>query len=244
MSDLIYHDDPQGSDAWLAARRGVITASRFKDARDKLKGGSPSKDCLGYAMDVARERVGGTAPSKFVTAAMRTGSDEEQFARIEYMARTESEIRQVGFVTTSDRKFGVSSDGLVVGTKGAIEVKTMVSSATLFRAMVDGDVSEYADQCNGEMWLLHLDWVDLVLWSPDIPGCEYHVTRLPRDERAIEALVDDLVSFERLVSQYEAKLRAKLPGAAPPPWEGAADGAPLKPAAAPTPQLLPESIFG
>jgi hypothetical protein len=242
VSDLIYHDDPQGSEAWLAARRGVITASRFKDARDKLKGGAPSKACLGYAMDIARERVGGTAPSKFVTAAMRTGSDEEQFARIEYMARTGCDVQQVGFVTTNDRKFGVSSDGLVVGTKGAIEIKSMVSSDTLFRAMVDGDVSEYADQCNGEMWLLHLDWIDLVLWSPDIPGCEYHVTRLTRDEKAIDELVDELVSFERLVCQYEAKLRAKLTGADE--LATARPAAPKAPAAAPTPQLLPESIFG
>ena len=28
---MIHHSDPQGSDAWLAARRGVVTASRFRD---------------------------------------------------------------------------------------------------------------------------------------------------------------------------------------------------------------------
>ena len=47
----------QGTEEWLTARRGKITGSRFKDARDKLKGGQPSKACLGYAMDVARERI-------------------------------------------------------------------------------------------------------------------------------------------------------------------------------------------
>ena len=34
---MIYHDAPQGSDAWLQSRKGCITGSRFKDARDKLK---------------------------------------------------------------------------------------------------------------------------------------------------------------------------------------------------------------
>ena len=78
----------QGSEEWLTARRGKITGSRFKDARDKLKGGQPSKACLGYAMDVARERIGGSAPSKFQNAAMRTGTEQEPFARAMYEART------------------------------------------------------------------------------------------------------------------------------------------------------------
>jgi len=34
---IIWNTAPQGSDEWLAARCGVITASRFRDARDKLK---------------------------------------------------------------------------------------------------------------------------------------------------------------------------------------------------------------
>ena len=71
----------QGSEDWLAYRRGVITGSRFKDARDKLKNGQPSKACLDYARDLARERLGGKAPAKFQNAAMRTGTEQEPFAR-------------------------------------------------------------------------------------------------------------------------------------------------------------------
>ena len=43
----------QGSAEWLEARKGRITGSRFKDARDRLKSGAPSKACIAYAMDVA-----------------------------------------------------------------------------------------------------------------------------------------------------------------------------------------------
>lgn len=39
---LTHHTDPQGSDAWLQARRGLITGSRFKDARDRKRDGSLS----------------------------------------------------------------------------------------------------------------------------------------------------------------------------------------------------------
>lgn len=36
-NDLIIHTAPQGTPEWLQARKGVITGSRFKDCRDRLK---------------------------------------------------------------------------------------------------------------------------------------------------------------------------------------------------------------
>ena len=49
-----------------------------------------------------------------------------------------------------------------------IEIKTLVSSDTLFTALVDGDHSAYIDQINGAMWLLGRKWCDLILWAPDL----------------------------------------------------------------------------
>jgi len=231
---MITHRDPQGSPEWLLARRGVITASRFKDCRDRLKKtGEPSKTCLAYAMDVARERVGGVAPSKFVTAAMRTGTTEEPVARMLREAESGVMIEEAGFITTDDRLFGVSVDGFI-GDDGVWECKAMVSSDTLFTAMVDGDITAYVDQCNGAMWLLGRKWVDLSLWCPDLQIL--HTIRIQRNDDEIEALEADLVGFNRLVGEYETKLRARLAPAAsePPPWES-------KPAAAV--QALPEPTF-
>ena len=84
----------------------------------------------------------------------------------------------------------------------------MVSSATLFDAMVDGDISEFRDQCVGGLWLLRKQWVDLSLWSPDLSLL--HTIRIERAEDEIQRLEDDLVAFEVLVSQYEARLRTML----------------------------------
>lgn len=205
---LIIHTAPQGSQEWLDARRGVITGSRFKDCRDKLKGGAPSKKCLSYAMDVARERVGGRTPDVFANAAMRTGTEQEPFARAAYEAKTGNFVEEAGFITTDDGLFGVSVDGLV-DDDGIIEIKTMVSSDTLFTAVVDGDISAYTDQCNGAMWLLGRKWVDLVLWAPDLDpiGRQLTIIRIERDDDAIEELEGDLMVFERMVSKYEHLLR-------------------------------------
>lgn len=197
----------QGSEEWLTARRGKITGSRFKDARDKLKGGQPSKACLGYAMDIARERIGGSAPPKFQNAAMRTGTEQEPFARAMYEARTGHMVDEAGFYLSDDAVFGLSPDGLI-NDDGVLEIKTMVSSETLFTAVADGDVSAYMDQCMGYLWLLGRQWVDLVLWCPDLNHMAIH--RITRNEDAIEALEADLMAFARLVTQYENTLRAAI----------------------------------
>lgn len=197
----------QGSEEWLTARRGKITGSRFKDARDKLKGGQPSKACIGYAMDVARERIGGSAPSKFQNAAMRTGTEQEPFARAMYEARTGHMVDEAGFYLSDDAVFGLSPDGLI-DDDGVLEIKTMVSSDTLFTAVADGDVSAYMDQCLGYLWLLGRQWVDLVLWCPDLKHMV--IKRIDRNEDAIEALEADLMAFARLVTQYETTLRTAI----------------------------------
>ena len=197
----------QGSEEWLTARRGKITGSRFKDARDKLKGGQPSKACLGYAMDIARERIGGSAPSKFQNASMRTGTEQEPFARAMYEARTGHMVDEAGFYLSDDAVFGLSPDGLI-DDDGVLEIKTMVSSDTLFTAVADGDLSAYMDQCLGYLWLLGRQWVDLALWCPDLNHMAIH--RITRDEDAIEALEADLMAFARLVTQYENTLRAAI----------------------------------
>lgn len=218
---MIEHPHPQGSEAWLEARRGVITASRAKDARDRDSKGKPSAKMLGYAMDTARERCGGKVAPVYQNAAMRMGSEEEQFAAIEYMARTGRTLKEAFFITTDDGKFGISLDRWV-NDEAAIEVKTMVSSQMLFKAMVDGDISEYRDQCVFGLWMLRLKWIDLCLWAPDLPS-PLQVIRIERNEDEIQALEDDLIAFDKLVSEYEAKLRKKLDPAVnaaigTPPW--------------------------
>lgn len=216
---MIHHDHPQGSPEWLNVRRGCITGSRFKDCRDykaltkaqEKEGrakGDPSGKLLAYAYDTARERCGGNAPAKFQNAAMRTGQEQEPLARRAYEVRTGRLVEEVGFFTTDDGLFGLSPDGLI-GDDGVLEIKTMVSSDTLFTAVADGDVSEYMDQVNGYLWLFGRQWVDLVLWAPDLEPLGLHLTirRITRDENAIEALEADLMAFAQLVTDFETKLR-------------------------------------
>jgi hypothetical protein len=254
---IIWNTEPQGSDAWKAVRRGAITGSRAKDARDRSDGltdqqrvyvhairsgasdaaamaaagykNAPTADAvslalagrlaprwgskaLGYAMDLARQRLGGVVLDIYVNQEMRIGTTEEAAGRMFYEDRTGNLVEQAGFAHTEDGKFGCSVDGLI-DENGIFECKTMVSSATLFKAVVDGDISEYRDQCLFEMWLLRRQWCDLTLYVYDMPELS-QVIRIARDDDEIQRLEDDLVAFERLVSSLENKLRARLPAEA------------------------------
>lgn len=208
---MIYSTAPQGTDEWLAERVGVITASRFKDARDKLKSGQPSSKALEYAYDVARERCGGKAPQVFQNAAMRFGQEQEPLARAAYEAQTGALVTEAGFICDDERIFGCSVDGMV-GDDGLIEVKTIVSSEVLFRVIVEGDHSDYLDQINGALWMLGRKWCDLILWAPDLPSMK--VVRIDRNEDAIDKLVADLADFAKRVDDYTAKLLATIKEAA------------------------------
>lgn len=203
-----HFDFEQGTPEWLEARKGCITGSRFRDARDRLKNGNPSSKAILYAKDVARERCGGTAERVFQNAAMKFGSEQEKFATSAYESKTGHLVEPVGFFKTEDGMFGLSPDGLI-NDDGVLEVKTMVSSDTLFTAVADGDVSAYMDQCNGYLWLLGRKWVDLVLWAPDMEslGLQLVIKRIERDEAEIEKLEADLMAFAMTVRTHESALR-------------------------------------
>lgn len=206
---MIYHNHDQGSPEWLAARAGVITASRFKDARDRLKNGTPSSRCTGYAAQVALERIARRpVETVFVNNAMREGTAQEPHARLAYEEETGNLVTEVGFITTDDHLFGYSPDG-EVGADGLIEVKTILSGDVALNVCGRHDLSGYMDQCLGGLWLTGRKWIDLVIWCPALEPIGKHLTihHIARDDDKVEALETDLMAFAALVQDYEAMLR-------------------------------------
>lgn len=212
-------NEPQGSDAWLKSRSGVITASRFSDARAKLsratkngKAGDPAGKAIEYAWQVALERIAGEPVSEaFSTWQMRRGTELEPEARMTYEAATGLLASEEGLILTDDRAFGYSSDGLV-GDDGLIEIKCPANCQKIGDTWSDPEnaVAEYIDQIQGGMWITGRQWCDFVMYCPWLEpvGKELFRRRVERDETYIAELERDLLTFRRLVASYENLLRA------------------------------------
>ena len=198
----------QGSPEWKQARAGKVTASRAKDARDKLKSGAASGKQIAYACQVALERVSGNpADTTFENWQMREGHVQEPIARASYERRTGNLVDEVGAFATDDELFLYSPDG-VIDNDGLLEVKSLFSPERIMTIVGNGDTSDFEDQCMFGLWLTGRQWIDLVVW---VPSLEHMVIkRITRDEDAIEALEADLMAFARLVTQYENTLRTAI----------------------------------
>ena len=198
----------QGDSDWKQARAGKVTASRAKDARDRLKSGAASGKQIAYACQVALERVSHQpADATFENWQMREGHVQEPIARAAYERRTGNLVDEVGAFATDDDLFLYSPDGLIDGD-GLLEVKTLFSPERIMTIVGNGDVSDFIDQCMFGLWLTGRQWIDLVVWVPSLE----HLTikRIDRDEDYIEAMETDLMAFSRLVTQYENTLRTAL----------------------------------
>jgi len=209
-------DFPQGSEAWLQVRAGVITASRAKDARSRLKPlkgetvGKPSAKMLAYAKQVAVERIAQRPVDKFFeTWQMKEGQIEESNARQAYEADSGAFVDEAGFITTDDGIFGYSADGLI-GEDGLLEVKSLFSSERIVDLIGERDVSDFRDQCLMGFFVTGRKWIDVVLWAPALKNInrEKTVVRIARDEDEMYLFEQDMLFFKALADKYETQLRS------------------------------------
>lgn len=211
---------PQGSAEWLAARAGVITASRFIDARATLsraskngKAGDPAGKAIEYAWQVALERIAGEPVSEaFATWQMRRGTELEPEARMSYEMKTGLLASEEGLILSDDGVFGYSADGLV-GDDGIIEIKCPANCQKIGDIWTNPEAAadEYIDQIQGGMWITGRKWCDFIMYCPWLEpvGKELFRKRIERDEAYIAELERDLNKFAALVNSYESTLRAE-----------------------------------
>lgn len=210
---MIIYDHPQGSAEWLASRAGVITASKFVEARKRLKSG-PKKGGFteaaeDYAFRVAVERISGAPLDEgFSTWAMKRGNELEPEARVWVEVKLGIFVDVAGFVTTDDEKFGASADGFI-DKDGGLEIKCLVDPGRIRNVILSDDISEFMDQIQGGMWITGRKWWQFALFCPALEkvGLQLYTKRVERDDNYINEMELDLLEFERVVSKYEQTLR-------------------------------------
>lgn len=199
----------QRTHAWLIARLGHATGSRFKDVMARLKSGAPAQARTDYLIELAVERITGQPTQHFVNSAMQWGTDNEPGARLRYIELTGHEVEEVGFIRHPDMHAGVSPDGLVP-LEGAIEIKCP-SSANHLITMREGMPAQHLPQVQGCMWVTGAAWLDFVSFDPRFPrGLDLYVQRVERDDAFISRLETEVRLFLAELDEITAALKERL----------------------------------
>ncbi len=170
MAEPVYRFDiEQGSDDWLALRRGVITASTI--GKLITPKGQPANNDTSRALlyQLLAERITGESEPSFYNDDMARGHLLEPLARGLYSTHY-SPVRECGFVTMEfDRTvIGYSPDG-IVGDDGLIEIKSPRQKTHLRSLLNDEVPSEYMPQVQAALAVTGRDWCDFISYAPGLP---------------------------------------------------------------------------
>jgi predicted phage-related endonuclease len=171
MSLHIFEDLTQGEEEWLAARRGIVTASVVGQliTPQTIKPASNDKSRALHAQ-LAAGRITGQSDSVFVNDDMMRGTLHEPFARDRYAEVNGVEVRQVGFAILDGFGFrlGASPDGLV-GDDGGLEIKCPRAKTHIQTILTDQVPAYNMAQVQATLVVTGRDWWDFVSFCAGLP---------------------------------------------------------------------------
>lgn len=210
MTLTVLEDLEQGSDAWLDARRGIITASQMSKLLTPTGRVANNDYSRALTLELAAERITGTSEYVFVNADMERGNEVEPLARDLYATHYGMPVKQVGFIV--EDKWGVpigySPDGLV-GDDGLIEVKGPRAKKHL-KTIVEGQVpAEHMAQIQCGLLVTGRKWCDFISY---FGGMAMYPIRVEADPAWADAIVTAATLFEHNVQQIVTTYQERTTG--------------------------------
>jgi hypothetical protein len=206
----IYDNLQQGTDEWLAARCGIVTASVVGQLITPRTVKPAANDySRALTMTLAAERITGHVEPIHVNADMERGTLDEPFARAIY-GEHYALATEVGFMVRDDFGFriGYSPDGLV-GDDGLIEIKSRRQKKQLATILSDEVPLENMAQIQTGLLVSGRDWLDYVSYCGGMP---LYVKRVLPDEKWFAAITEAVATFEASVTHMLDTYRAAVIG--------------------------------
>ncbi len=194
----------QGTEQWQKVRNGLITASLFEMVMAQTKNGEKTARYQSIMMKLAGERITGKIVDEGTTLSMRRGTELEPNARKLYATLTHTEPECVGFVLADDGKKGFSPDAFVE-KNGLLEIKTKKPEILIPYFTQKGFPAEHKAQCQGGLWIAQREWVDLMLYWPDMPPL---IKRAYRDEVYIRKLENEICRFNEALEIMVQRIKS------------------------------------
>ena len=202
MTITIHNDLVQGSDEWLRARCGLITASEVKLLLTPTLKRADNDKSRAHLWELAAQRISNHVEPTYVTDDMLRGHEEEFYARQLYAEKI-APVEEVGFVTNDGFGFtlGCSPDG-IVGSDGLIEIKSRRQKyqvQTIVEHWREGTPpSDYILQVQTAMLVTDRAWCDLISYSGGLPMIPM---RIERDHKIGAAILEACEAAEAKISE-------------------------------------------
>jgi len=211
MSAIYHRELEQGTEEWLQARVGLLTASEMHLAITPTLRPANNDKTRSHVYELLAQRITGHVEPRYVSDDMMRGREDEMDARILYAQKC-APVDECGFVTNSKWGFtiGYSPDGLV-GDDGLIEVKSRRQKyqiQTICECVdTQGIPDEYVTQIQTGLLVSERKWCDFMSYSNGLPMV---VIRVWPDPRVQAAIIDAAMAFEGLIAAARAKHEAAM----------------------------------
>ncbi|GGF38865.1 lambda exonuclease family protein [Williamsia phyllosphaerae] len=200
----------QGSEEWLAARCGLITASVVgKLITEKTVKPASNPESRGLTAQLAAERITGWTEPTYVNFDMQRGLDDEPVARAKY-AEHYAPVTEVGFMVEDKWGFqiGYSPDGLV-GDDGLIEIKSRRQKTQLTTVLNDHPPIENMAQLQCGLLVTGRQWIDYVSFCGGLP---LYVKRAYPQPNWFDAIIQACRNFEDNAAEMIATFKESVEG--------------------------------
>jgi putative phage-type endonuclease len=188
----------QGSDEWIKARLGVLTASNAS----KIIAGEKTATRLTYLSELVAQIA--TCESHSVSSiAMEWGKEHEKEARQAYCFKKNTNLIELPFIYKDDSmRVGISPDGF--SNEDALEIKCPYTSKVFIDFVCFGEIKkEYIAQVQFSMWVTGRDSWDFACYDPRMKVDNLHFVTIERDAKMMQ-------KFDECVPQCINKMDGML----------------------------------
>ncbi len=199
MAMIKFHPDMiQGTDEWIAARCGLLTASEMRliITPATLKPAKNDK-ASAHLNELLAQRITRYVEPHYISEDMLRGQADEMEARALY-EKHYALVGEVGFVTNDKWGFtiGYSPDG-IVGEDGLIECKSRRQKFQVDTLIARAVPDEHAIQIQTALLVTERKWCDYVSYCGGMP---LSVTRVYPDQKVMDAIADAADTFENFLA--------------------------------------------
>lgn len=183
---VIHHDLEQGSEEWLAARNGLLTASEMHLILTPTLKLANNDKTRAHVYEIAAQRINKYTEPTYIGDAMLRGHDDEIKSRDLYSEKVQP-VQELGFITRDmgGCVLGYSPDGAALLSESGIECKSRIQKHHLATVVNNEVPKEHIMQVQFGLLVTGWDYIDYLSWCGGMPMWRIECKPIPEYQDAI-----------------------------------------------------------